>query len=145
MTKQQIRKVLGALAQKIEDNEPLNLQERSYLSNVIGCISQGDDPAEAFGLVYGVGKKETDDHSRASLSFLFWWITCATEPCVKDSISLSEAFREASRISKLRSNNLKPIQARSLKVMWYSGKFEHLKRLLLQPVDKDLPLGFGFR
>ena len=142
MTKQQIRKMLGALAQKVKDNEPIYREERSYLSKALGCISQGDDPAEVFGLVYGVGKKEADDHSRASLSFLFWWITCATESHVEGSISLSEAFREASRISQLRGNNLKPIQASSLKRKWYSGKLEHLKRLLLHPKDKDMPLGF---
>jgi hypothetical protein len=143
MTKKQIRKLLGVLACKIRDKKSLSAEERSYLSNVLGCIGEGDDPAEALGLVYGVGQKEVDDHSRASRSFLFWWISCAIGPGIEKSISLAEAFREASRISQNPLYNLKPIQSSSLKKEWYSGKYEHLKKLSFNPNDGDLPIGFG--
>ena len=143
MTKKKIRKLLGVLASKIRDKKSLNAEERSYLSNVLGCISEGDDPAEVLGLVYGVGQKEVDDHSRASRSFLFWWISSATEPGIENSISLAEAFREASKISHNALYNLKPIQPSSLKKEWYCGKYEHLKRLSFNRNDEDLPIGFG--
>ena len=151
----QQRRRLGQLADRIELNEILRVEDRDYVVGTLRQLFEGADANEVFGLKKGKGEKTADQIKRKNLSALFHWMMGATEKAPHGhGLNATEAIEAASALSNSETyrcakknlvlepgtpNLFKPISPENLRKAWYKKDYKHLKKIEIDEGDRDFP------